>query len=77
MPDSTITGYNYRVTVYGDTFDGIALSEYNEEKMAHYIINANPDYSDVLIFDAGITLKIPIVESVDLPDTLPPWRRGQ
>lgn len=75
MPDVVITSYRERITVEGDTFDGIALDEYNEEKLAHYIINANPDYSDVLILDAGIILKIPVFEDISYPETLPPWRR--
>ena len=43
--------------------------------MAHYIIQANPDYADVLIFEGGEKLRIPTLESVESPDTLPPWRR--
>lgn len=75
MPSMIIRGYRERITVEGDSFDGIALAEYGEEKMSHYIINANLDYSDVLIFDAGITLKIPILQGAETPTTLPPWRR--
>lgn len=70
-----ITGYEPLVTVEGDTFDAIALEYYYDEKQASLIIQANPDYCDVLIFEAGVTLRIPIVEDVDLPETLPPWRR--
>lgn len=59
----------------GDTFDSIALAAYNEERMASTIIAANPDLSDVLIFEGGELVQIPIVEAVATPDTLPPWRR--
>jgi len=59
----------------GDTFDSIALAAYNEERMASTIIAANPDLSDVLIFEGGELVQIPIVEAVTTPDTLPPWRR--
>ena len=48
---------------------------YGEENLAHYIIEFNPDYADVLIFDANVRLLLPIVENVETPDTLPPWRR--
>lgn len=68
MPD-------YHVTVAGDTFDALALLYYNDEKLASTIIQANPDYCDTLIFDAGVSLTIPPVSSVALPETLPPWRR--
>ena len=59
----------------GDTCDSIALAAYNEERMASTIITANPDLCDVLIFEGGELVRIPIVETVTTPDTLPPWRR--
>ena len=59
----------------GDTFDSIALAAYNEERMASTIITANPDLCDVLIFEGGELVRIPIVETVETPETLPPWRR--
>lgn len=73
--NANITGYQTITTVEGDTFDALALEFYNDEKQAWLIIQANLDYCDVLIFEAGVELKIPIVEFVSLPETLPPWRR--
>ena len=70
-----ITGYIEYIARGGDTFDSIALAAYNEERMASTIIAANPDYCDVLIFDGGEEIQIPIVETVTTPDSLPPWRR--
>ena len=70
-----ITGYIDYVAQGGDTFDSIALAAYNEERMAGTIIAANPALCDVLIFEGGEAVRIPIVETVDTPDTLPPWRR--
>jgi len=61
-------------TMKGDTFDILALDAYNEETKAHLIIQANPEYSNVLIFDAGVKLKIPFIE-VTSAATLPPWKR--
>ena len=69
------TKYYKYTTKEGDTFDMIALNFYDEEKMATTIIEANPDYSDVIIFDADGELIIPIVEDVDGIETTPPWRR--
>lgn len=66
---------NY-VTVEGDTFDMLALTFYGQEKLASVIIQANPDYCDTLIFEAGIPLVIPDVAEVTLPESLPPWRRN-
>lgn len=67
--------HSTHITVEGDTFDGLALKYYNDEKLAHAIIQANPDHCDTLIFEAGVSLKIPVVSTVTLPETLPPWRR--
>lgn len=75
MPN--ITGYQSLITVEGDTFDALALEFYNDEKLAHYIIQANPEHCNVLIFGAGTELKIPIVENPQTPQSLPPWRRGE
>lgn len=70
-----VTAYKEYKTREGDTFDALALEMYGEETLAHYIIEFNPDYADVLIFDANVPLRLPIVEDVETPDTLPPWRR--
>lgn len=59
----------------GDTFDMLALAAYDDEKKASHIIQANPLYMGTLIFDAGITLKIPVLETTESNATLPPWRR--
>ena len=68
---------NTYITVEGDTFDMLALRFYNDEKLASTIIQANPEYCDTLIFEAGISLSIPAAAAVVLPETLPPWRRGE
>ncbi len=67
---------NY-TTKESDTFDALSLSVYNDEKQAHHIIAANPDYADVIIFEAGVNLRIPIFDDVEPPETLPPWRRDE
>ena len=66
--------YKY-TTKEGDMFDMIALNFYNEEKMATTIIEANPDYADVVVFDADVELIIPIVQDTEGIETKPPWRR--
>lgn len=72
----TDTGeYSIITTVEGDTFDVLALEFYNDEKKASRIIAENLDHCDTLIFEAGVELRIPIITDVDLPETLPPWRR--
>ena len=69
--------HNTHITVEGDTFDGLALKYYTDEKLASAIIQANLDYCDTLIFEAGVVLTIPEASTVTLPETLPPWRRGE
>ena len=69
--------YSKYITVEGDTFDLLALRFYNDEKLASTIIQANPEYCDTLIFEAGISLNIPTSVDMALPETLPPWRRGE
>ena len=66
--------FNY-VAKTGDTWDSIAYMAYKVETMAGYIIQANLQYIDIVIFEGGEELKIPIVDELDTPDTLPPWRR--
>ena len=46
-------------TVEGDTFDGLALAYFDDEKQASAIIQANPDHCGTLIFGAGVELYIP------------------
>ena len=70
-----IVGYIDYIAQGGDTFDSIALAAYNEERMASTIIAANPDLCDVLIFEGGELIQIPIVNNITTPETLPPWRR--
>ena len=70
-----ITRY-LRVTQDGDTFDLLALDMYNDERLAHYIIEFNPDYSDVIVFEGGVHLKLPVVEEAETSETVPPWRQS-
>ncbi len=66
----------YYTTIQGDTFDGIAFEYYSDEKLASTIIDANPQYADVLIFDADVVLTIPILEEDnDTAASAPPWRQ--
>ncbi|MEA4919317.1 MAG: LysM domain-containing protein [Clostridiaceae bacterium] len=74
MSQQTV-GYIDKIAQAGDTFDSLALAAYNEETMATYIMRANPDLVDLLVFEGGENVKIPILEAVETPDTLPPWRR--
>jgi phage tail protein X len=61
-------------TVQGDTFDMLAYRAYGDEFKAHLIIQANPQYSNVIIFNSGVTLTIPIITK-EAAASLPPWKR--
>ena len=74
MPN--ISGYYTYTTQEGDTFDLLALDMYDDEKMAHYIIQENPDYSDMIVFPGGVELQLPIISGDELSDTVAPWRRS-
>lgn len=59
-------------TVQGDTFDTIAYRMYQTASVTSDIINANLDYIEVGIFDAGIKIKIPDID-VSKTTAKPPW----
>ncbi len=55
-------------------WDSIALELYGDERHFTLLMDANPDYADVLVFGANIQLRVP-----PPPDTgytnLPDWKR--
>ena len=73
----TVSAFIEYQTRAGDTFDELALQFYDNEKMAHHIIEHNPDYADVIVFEESVFLEIPIFEEEETPETLAPWRRGE
>lgn len=62
-------------TKQGETWDLISIMYYGTPHKVAELISANSEYSDVLIFDAGIDLKIPQVKAETI-STLPPWKQG-
>jgi len=63
------------ITKQGDTFDIIALQQYNDEFQASTLMQANPTHISTVIFPAGVTLTIPDIED-EAASTLPPWKRA-
>ena len=59
----------------GESFDLLAGQAYGHETMASAIIAENPDLCDTVLFDGGEVIDLPLVDRVDSPETLPPWRR--
>lgn len=74
-----IIGYKEYVSQAGDTFDALALAMYNDEKLAHRIIQFNPDYADTVVFDSGVALRLPIYDedTSSSSESTPPWRRDE
>lgn len=66
---------NTYTTVQGDTWDSIAYRLWGEERHMDSILACNPEYSDVLVFPAGMSLCLPDTSTVKITKTseLPPW----
>ena len=63
------------VTVQGDTWDMISARVYGSESYMGILINANPEYVEIVIFPANRTLYIPELPEPSPSENLPPWRR--
>lgn len=76
MPSSVeVVGRRAYTCRAGESFDLLAGQAYGQETMADVIVAANPDLCDVVLFEGGEVIDLPLVERVESPDTLPPWRR--
>lgn len=63
------------VTNQGETWDTISLDFYGTPYRMKELIECNRQYSDVLVFEGGVELNIPILEE-ESANTLAPWKRG-
>lgn len=63
------------ITAKGDTWDIIAYEVYGKEELIAPLIEANPEYTETTVFDYGIELEVPDINTVDDTALLPPWRR--
>lgn len=62
-------------TIQNDTFDTIAYRICGDEMQCVKIMEANPDYMDVLLFPAGVELNLPELKKRPRVADLPPWMR--
>lgn len=62
-------------TRQGDTWDSIALDTYGTEMLAGYLEQANPGYTNLVYFPAGIVLKIPATPAEATAGQPAPWKR--
>lgn len=64
----------------GETFDGIALAIYKNEKYACDLMTANPWYATRTVFKGGELLELPIVEipeqdgEEEYTSAIAPWK---
>lgn len=61
-------------TVQGDMWDSIAKTVYGTEAGMAKLLEANEAYREIVVFPAGVTIKIPDYE-LPKEEHLPPWRR--
>ena len=62
------------VTVQGDRWDAIACRLWGDERLMDRLVAANPDCMDMLVFPAGVSLRVPDgVSAKDMQMELPPW----
>lgn len=73
------SGYEYHCSV-DESFDSIALELYGDENYAADLMNANPEYCGMPVFDGGETLHLP---EIDVPtddddevlvNVIAPWK---
>lgn len=62
------------ITIQGDMWDSIAKRLYGTEAALNVLLGANQQYADIVMFPAGIILRIPEYIAPNV-STLPPWRR--
>ena len=71
-----VTGYKTHIARCGETPDGLAFKFYSDEFMSSYILEANPDLKDVLVYEGGEKIIIPVFDTLESDETLAPWRRS-
>lgn len=67
---------NYE-TIQGDTWDIISLKMYGSEWHTDELIKSNPEHVEIVIFPYGVKLTIPEIDTVEVFNDLPPWKRGR
>lgn len=72
------TQYIQHITAAGERWDLLAWRYYGDATMYSPIIMANPQVPIEPVFDAGITIAVPILQaSGAVTAGLPPWKRSR
>ena len=67
--------YKIHIATAGEMWDQIALKYYGDEMKASFLLANNQELTDILIFEGGEKVRIPIIQESELITSLPPWRR--
>ena len=71
-----MTEYYSYITKDNDRWDLIAYTFYNDATKYEPIIEANPNIPITPILNAGLKLKIPVLDETEtIKFELPPWRK--
>jgi len=60
-------------TIQGDTWDVLSFDIYGSEKLAYLLLEANPEYMNMLFLPSGLNLTIPQTPATATAQLLPPW----
>lgn len=71
-----ITGYLRHIAKTGETPDILALKYYDDEFMSSYILESNVQYNNVIRYQGGEKILIPVFDTIEDDSTLAPWRRS-
>ena len=61
-------------TIQGDTWDGIAVKVYGDEKYMNELLEANQAYREIIIFPVNVSLSLPNIQT-QTATILPPWKK--
>ncbi|WP_288907300.1 tail protein X [uncultured Megasphaera sp.] len=61
-------------TIQGDTWDGIAVKVYGDEKYMNELLEANQMYMETIIFPANVSISLPDIQA-QTTTILPPWKK--
>lgn len=61
-------------TIQGDTWDGIAVKVYGDEKYMNELLEANQAYREIIIFPVNVSLSLPNIQT-QIATILPPWKK--
>lgn len=58
----------------GEAWDQIAYKLWGRETLMTALLEANPDYREVVLFGGGEVLTVPDIDLTETSDSLPAWK---